>query len=350
MKPLPLLAALSLLTLPAGAADPPKTGKGKAEFEPLDKVVLDFMATLDAQSATVAVSKDGKVLHSRGFGYADGDKKKTPTPPDALLRIASCTKPITAALVKHAVADRKLALDAKAVELLGLKLPKGADARLADITVAHLLAHQGGWEWEKTFDPMFQIAEVEKEVGKSPAKTIHVVQFMLARPLQFDPGTKTAYSNFGYCMLARVLEKGVKKTYAEYLSEVICKPLGTTDIRVGYSSPKKRDAREVRYPKIADEVPLDTLDAAGGLVASAPALCQFLDAYWVTGDPRKPGDTDGQGVFFGSLPGTTAMTRQRPDGYNVVVLLNNRRDKYIHDDNDSLKKAVDKAIDELVKK
>lgn len=340
MKPLLLLALVAPFAV---AKDPPATGKTKPAFEAVDKAVLEFMGTIDAQAATVAVSKDGKLLHSRGFGYAD-KAKKTPTPPDALFRIASCSKPITAAMVKTAVADKKLTLDTKALGLLSVKPPKDADARLGDITVGHLLEHKGGWDPKATFDPMFAIPDVEKELGKRPAKTSDVIAYMFARPLQSAPGKKEAYSNFGYCVLARALEGAVKRPYAGYLEQAIGKPLGTDDIRVGFADPKKRDAREVSYPAAADGVPLDTLDAAGGLVASAPALCLFLDKFWIGGDPRKDGEW-GEWTFFGSLPGTTAMTRQRKDGSNVAVLFNNRRDKTLHEDNEALKKAVDAALD-----
>jgi hypothetical protein len=88
------------------------------------------------------------------------------------------------------------------------------------------------------------------------------------------------------------------------------------------------------------------MDAHGGLIATAPALCEFLHGYWISGEPRLQGHRQNW-VFFGSLPGTTAMVRQRRDGVNVAVLLNGRRDKYIDEDNDSLKKAIDLAIDQI---
>ncbi len=346
MKPLPLALALILAPL-TFAKDPPATGKAVAEFEAVEQAVLDAMATTGARAATVAVSKDGKLLLSRGYGYAD-KAKKTPTPPDALFRLASCSKPITAALIKNAVRDEKLTLDAKALDVLGLKVPKKGDARLADITVQHLLDHKGGWDKDATFDPVFKVADVELETGKRPATPAVVVQFMLPRSLQFDPGEKKAYSNFGYCVLGRVVEKATKKTYAEALEANLCKALGTKDIRVGQQSSKKRDAREVSYPAIGEEVAVDVLDAAGGLVASAPALCTFMDAYWIGGDPRMS-DEWGDWTFVGSLPGTSSLMRQRKDGYNVAVLLNARREQSYTDDNEGIQKAIDKAIDGLKK-
>lgn len=92
---------------------------------------------------------------------------------------------------------------------------------------------------------------------------------------------------------------------------------------------------------------MEVMDANGGMIASAPALCQFLDAYWIGGDPRKPGQR-GNWTFFGSMPGTTSMARQRNDGYNIVVLLNNRRNN--SEDNNALQKAMDKAIDTVKEK
>jgi N-acyl-D-amino-acid deacylase len=346
------LVALLLFAAVAVAKDPPVTGEKVAGFEPIDQAVLDFMATIDATAATVAITKDGKLVYSRGYGYAD-EKKRKPTPPDALLRIASISKPITAAAVKKFIREKKLDADARAFELIGAKPPgkqKPGDERLKDVTVTHLLEHKGGWDSTKTSDPMFDMNKVEQELGlKRAVKPADVITYMLTQPLQSAPGEKEAYSNFGYCVLGRVLEKVGKKPYMEVVQESVFKPLGIKDIRLGHAAVKKRDPREVWYPVGEDAYPLDVMDSHGGLIASAPALCQFLDAYWVTGNPRERG-TGGYGVFFGSLPGTTAMALQRPDEYDAVVLLNARRNKTLHADNDALKKAIGAALDAIAKK
>jgi CubicO group peptidase (beta-lactamase class C family) len=343
------LLAMLLLTPLTVAKDPPVTGEKVAGFEGIDKAVIEFMTTIDAQAATVAVSKDGKLLYSRGFGYADAAKKK-PTPPDTLMRIASVSKPITAAVVKAAIRDKKLDADAKAFDLIGAKPPgkqKVADERVKDVTVAHLLAHKGGWDREKSSDPMFEAAKIERELGlKRAAKPDDVIAYMLTQPLQFDPGKKEVYSNFGYCVLGRVVEAAYKKPYTECVQEVVCKPHGIKDIKLGVAAAKKRDAREVWYPVSDDAYPLDVMDAHGGLIASAPALCQFLAAYWVDGNPRQKGQW-GEYTFFGSLPGTTSMVRQRKDGWHAAVLFNSRRDKSLKEDNDVLKKGIDAALDGL---
>jgi hypothetical protein len=89
------------------------------------------------------------------------------------------------------------------------------------------------------------------------------------------------------------------------------------------------------------------MDANGGLVASAPALGQFMRAYWLSGDVRKA-DERWAWHFFGSLPGTTAMVRQREDGVDIAVLFNARRDEF-EADNEVLKKTMDEAIDAVKK-
>ena len=70
----------------------------------------------------------------------------------------------------------------------------------------------------------------------------------MARPLQFAPGERYAYSNFGYCVLGRVLEKAMNKTWFECVQESICQPLRITDIKLGHSASSQRDPREVWYP------------------------------------------------------------------------------------------------------
>lgn len=351
LRPLFLLV-VPLLACPAAGADVvgkgrPVNGDAVKGYDPVDKAVTDFMDRIDARAATAAVFVDGRMVYARGFGWRDKDRK-VPARPDDLMRVASVSKPVTAALVKDLIRAKKLSPDTKVFPYLGLSPPAGAkpDPRLAEVTVQHLLDHKGGWDREQAPDPMFQVREVERALKlRAPAGPADVIRYMLGRPLQFAPGERAAYSNFGYCVLGRVVEKATGGSYAAALQKGIAEPLKIADLKVGRTKAKDRDKREVWYPVPDDMFSLEVMDAHGGIVASAPALGRFAQSYWITGERRKPGEKGWHWIFFGSLPGTTAMLVQRPDGTDVAVLLNARRDASFAADNDTLLKAVTAAID-----
>ena len=193
---------------------------------------------------------------------------------------------------------------------------------------------------------MFATQKIEKSLGlKHPARPADVVRYMLGQPLQFDPGSRSEYSNFGYCVLGRVIEKAAGKPYFNYVREEILQPIGITDIKLARDAPKNRDPEEAYYPA---DVLVEVMDSHGGLIASAPALCTFMDHSWINGEPRHP-NQHGTWTFFGSLPGTTSMVHQRPDGFNIAVLCNNRRDKSFDEDNTTLLKLMDQALDKVAK-
>lgn len=329
-------------------ADDEKSGLDDATQTALETAIRESMKLVDAKAATVAVSRNGKLLFSAGFGFQD-QSRQTPVTSSALFRIASVSKPITAAAIKSAIRQQKLTLKTKAFEFLEMSKTHGepADTRLNDITIEHLLNHKGGWDRGVGFDPMFQGVRILQTLNprKTPTPS-DVVAYMWQQPLQFQPGSKSVYSNFGYCVLGRVLEKAYDKPYFECVQELVFKPHAIKEVALGTSDSQNRPASEVEYPVEDRRFLLDVMDAHGGLVASAPAVCRFLDQFWISGEPRKPGQNYSY-TFYGSLPGTTAMARQRSDGFNIAVLLNNRRDAKFYDDLDVLKKTVDSVFDKL---
>jgi N-acyl-D-amino-acid deacylase len=217
------------------------------------------------------------------------------------------------------------------------------DPRLQKITIRHLLEHKGGWDRDRAFDPMFRPLEISAALGKKgPAGPEDVIRYMMGQPLQFDPGSRECYSNFGYCVLGRVIEKVTGQSYVEYVRKALLAPLGITSVELGRSLPRDRNPREPIYldpskdrnvvePESQEAVPapdgtfyLEAMDAHGGLIASSRDLLRFLDAYWISGEPRKGGSA--YHLHFGSLPGTWAMVQQQPNGVNVAALFNQRTD------------------------
>jgi CubicO group peptidase (beta-lactamase class C family) len=140
-----VLVCVSLSSTPAASQERPVSGRKAPGFEPTDTAVLSFMDTIGCQAATVAVSRDGRLLYSRGYGWSD-EAGKRPVPADALMRIASVTKPITAAAVRNAIRAKQLSLDTKAFEFIAVKVHGGkvADPRIGRVTVGQLLEHKGG--------------------------------------------------------------------------------------------------------------------------------------------------------------------------------------------------------------
>ena len=207
--------------------------------------------------------------------------------------------------------------------------------------MSDLLKSKGGWDASASFDPVFQPDRFREVTGiRGEITQRDVIQYMLTRPLQFTPGERAVWSNFGLCAMARVLEKASGKSYYACVQETILHHAGINDVQLARSARAARPAREVSYPVSDDAVPLELGD---GLIASAPALCRFMQVYWLNGSPRLPNERLWS-VCFGDFPGTMAVVRQRDDGLNFAVLLNGRRADGVREDQDLTVKSVDDAL------
>jgi len=124
---------------------------------------------------------------------------------------------------------------------------------------------------------------------------------MLTQPLQFEPGGRYAYSNFGYCLLGRVIEHVAAVPYEHYVQRNVLAPLGIHRMRlaktlladrlpteVAYYDEKNRTDRAVvgdidrRVPLPYGAWSLEIMDANGGWLASAPDLARFASVFYET--------------------------------------------------------------------
>ncbi len=248
----------------------PISGAAVPGMANVDVVIASLMSRWDIPGGAVAIVKDGRLVYARGFGYADTLARET-VAPDALFRIASVSKPLTAAAVLKLVEQNRLSLDAPAFVLLPDLAPlPGAtvDPRLASVTVRHLLAHAGGWDRDQTFDPMFRSTQIAAAAGTSaPADVSTVIRYMRGVPLDFAPGTRYAYSNFGYAVLGRIVERVSGRSYEQFVQEAVLAPAGARRMRLGRSLETGRLPGEVRY---YDRRTLGSVFAAGGPAVPAP--------------------------------------------------------------------------------
>lgn len=320
----------------------PTSGTAVPKLKAFDDEMLKILAARGWTGGALAVSRGGKTVLARGYGYRDADRR-VPVLPDTPFRIASVTKPLAAAVVRGMVADGKFKLDDRAFGLLGLAPTAAGDQRLKDITVEHLLGHRGGWDRDVApkYDPMFDPLAIAKALGRpAPAKPKDIVDFMLGKPLQHKPGDETHYSNFGYCVLGRVVEKKAGQTFVQELKKRVATPLGMGTVAVGRTRRADRNPAEPEYvsaegatvnvfdptgPKVAwpdGGFHLEAMDSHGALLASAPDLAKFARAYFIDGKPRT--GTEGASAHTGALPGTFTLLAWRAKDVQLVVLFNNR--------------------------
>ncbi len=284
----------------------PATGDEVPELQIFDAWMRYFLLLNRVPGGQLAITKAGQLIYSRGFGYADRDKLE-PVKPTSLFRIASVSKPITAVAIMQLVERGKLKFADTIDELLEIEPHLEPDAkpdeRWSKITVAMCLSHTGGWDRDKSYDPMFQQVRVAKSLGVNlPIGTAELIRYMRGAPLDFTPGERYAYSNFGYCLLGRVIEKVTGKSYEAYVQEAVFAPLDITAPKIGKSLVEERAEGEVKYyayhdpqvmplvgPHAGDEKakvalsyggwPQEVLDSHGGWITSAQDLARFAAAF-----------------------------------------------------------------------
>lgn len=363
-------------TLPS-AATPQATGSTFPALAPFDTLMADFIHQQQVPGAQLAVSHRGRLVYARGFGVADRSQP-APVQPTSLFRIASVSKPITAAAVVQWIERGKLSLDSRVFSLLGLAEPM--DARWKQITIQQLLQHSGGWDRDISFDPMFDSVRIARTLNtQPPLQPAQIITYMLSQPLQFNPGKRFAYSNFGYCLLGRVIEKLSGQRYEASVQQQLLAPLGIHRMRLGHTALAQRAEGEVAYHAERNHrgepitgrnregvaLPygawsLEAMDAHGGWLACAPDLVRFaaafdnpgrrflradsIQALWRRRDLPPSLDASGRPLPFyyglgwmvrdvgsgintwhaGSLDGTSTLLVRRHDGLHWAVLFNAR--------------------------
>lgn len=224
------------------------TGPAGAQQD-VDQVMLQLLAEWQVPGGALAIARNGRLVHSGGYGLADLESGN-PVQADAVFRIASISKPITATAIMTLVQQGRLDLDDRAFALLGyLGAPDSvADARVHTITVRHLLQHSGGWDRQQSFDPLFASRRIAVSMrAPEPATCETTARFMLHEALQFDPGTRSAYSNLGFCLLSLVIERVSGQSYEDYVQGQVHAPAGIREMRTGRTRLSEQDPREVRY-------------------------------------------------------------------------------------------------------
>lgn len=287
----------------ATAGEPIVTGQSVPELAGFDRLMAEFIVKEHVPGAALAITRGSRLVYARGFGWADREERK-PVEPVSLFRLASVSKPFTSAAALCLVDERKLRLDAKIWRVLGLSEPtwKGArfDPRWKQITILELLQHRGGWDRDKSFDPILAIPDiVEKLRTPMPISPENIVQYMLGFPLDFAPGERYAYSNFGYILLGLAIARLSGVAYEAYVRRKVLAPLKITRMRLGKALLAERAADEVKYydshartgpaiigPHLGAKVPLpyggenfDAFAAHGGWIAPAPDLVRFAAAF-----------------------------------------------------------------------
>lgn len=165
-------------------------------------------ATAFGFSGVVLIAEKGKVLLHEGYGPADRETG-IPLTRGSSLHIGSVGKQFTAAAILRLEADGRLSTD----DRLERFFPDVPDDK-REVTVHQLLTHTSGLPYLTTRS--FMEVRSREEVMRE----------MLELPLEFEPGSRHAYSNPGYTLLAGVIERASGESYEEYLAEALFTPAG----------------------------------------------------------------------------------------------------------------------------
>ncbi|RFS26334.1 class A beta-lactamase-related serine hydrolase [Chitinophaga silvatica] len=332
----------------------------KAQSVPeVDSAVTAFMQRYQVPGMAIAITHHGKLIYSKGYGFADTINHIRATP-NNLFRIASVSKSITAVAILKLVEAGKCSL---ADKVFGEKAILGTryghqpyNKQLQEITIKQLLQHTSGGWGNNSNDPMFSHPKMSAD---------ELISWTIDhQPLQHPPGTVYDYSNFGYCILGRIIEKLSKQSYESYVQQAVLKPCGISTMQIGGNTLQNKRKDEVIYYGQNAEQPyiynITRMDAHGGWIASANDLAKFLvqiDGFpnpkdiltaasisaLTTGSAANSGYALGLAVnpynnwwHSGSLPGTASEIIRGHNEFNWVMLCNTRTDGAFFNDLDGL--------------
>jgi CubicO group peptidase (beta-lactamase class C family) len=318
------------------------TGPAVASLAGFDHAMQSFMQANAVRGAQLTIAKNGVTKLARAYTWAE-DGYRITQPSDRFL-LASCSKMFLEAAVQslYDAKPAKLQPATKVYPLLGFSHP--ADPRSDAITIQQLLDHMGGYDDTATgsnFDPTYQMRKIALDQGLGhKVSKLDVCRYMYARMLDFTPGARSAYSNFGYLLASAVVEKVTGMDYFAYVKNALLEPAGINEVEVRPTAANQQPPTEAL---IADEglghSALDPLSpllvpaifggdgevkevgaACAGTSASATALTRFIHTHAVWGNGGRAPNS----ARSGSTPGSSTLAFSRGDGVDWAYVINTR--------------------------
>ena len=339
-----------------------------SEYSDINRQLEQFVNKWNLVGASFCIARKGRIIYAHSFGMANKEEGIAMQPYHTM-RVASVSKLITATAVMKLVEDGKLRLDDKVFGVNGIlndpRFLKYKDKRVEEITVHNLLNHSGGWT-PRWGDHLFIKDVIARELGKAlPLDVDDYIIFALSKKLHFQPGSHSSYSNIGFVILQRVIEKASGMDYESYVLDEIFEPLHIYDAHLANSWDSLRFHNEVRYYEVPEAEKVISFDgtkpdvlksrggndvhalgAAGGWVISPVSLTRFVMAVDGMSDfpdiiSKQSAETmketyngkfqplgwrwvkdDGTLWRSGSMAGTSALVVSRPDGYTITFMSN----------------------------
>ena len=280
--------------VPVGAPD--DVGMSPERLARIDAVVAQHIEAGSVAGAVTLVARRGRIVHFEAHGLANV-ATGAPMTTDAIFRLASMSKPVTAVAIMMLAEEGKLALSdpvskfiPELADLTSVAVPKpnasgAADERAYDlvtanraITIYDLLTHGSG-----LVSGGLGAAAANELAPRRPNDTLATYIPRLASvPLDFQPGTLWRYSGLaGFDVLSRIVEVVSGQPFDAFLEQALFEPLGMSDTAFYFGGNQERRvaAMHARRDGVLEAVdrPLDRVyfSGAGGLASTAEDYLQF---------------------------------------------------------------------------
>ncbi len=323
------------------------------DIETVDQRMNKFLTDNNFPGASLAVSKNGKLVYRKGYGLSDKEANEKVTV-DSRFRIASVSKLYTSAAIMILIENGKLEMEQKVFGADGvLGTTYGSQPykqHVENIKVSDLLRHTiGGWGQDN--DPAFSNKVISEEA---------IISYTLDDlALTKAPGTAFSYSNFGYMILSRIIETVSGKSYVQFVKTEILDKINASKTEIAGSLLRDRKSDEVKYYGQGDDVnyvydytQFRRAAAAFGWMSTPTDMLLFANAVdgsttrqdiinsstidimtTTTAASKGFGFTFGSGwvvegdewFWWGSLPGTFAILYRNANGTCIAAAANGRR-------------------------
>jgi CubicO group peptidase (beta-lactamase class C family) len=245
----------------------PATGLGQdqAEFESVRVLVRRLIAERNIPSVAIAAARDGRIVWEEGFGWAD-QERRVRADPTTMYSLASISKPITGTGLMVLVERGRVDLDRPVGDYLGAGTITAYEGDAAGATVRRIANHTAGL-------PLHYPFFYDGDAYRRPSLEQAISRYGI---LVTPPGLAFTYSNLGFGILERVIERVSGLPYDEYMRREVFAPLGLTRMAVFTRAPSG-DSVAVRYAAAGRRLPWYDFDhrGASAVYSSARDLARF---------------------------------------------------------------------------